>query len=110
MLSEEEYTLANLREHCIKTMQFSNRNSNVYKEHELILSTIDDNISLKYELEQLKSKANKYDSLVKKIKDAIIDYKKLEKSHRENNNQTMATYMYYQWAVLEELLKEAEDE
>ncbi len=69
MLSKEEYTLAKLREHCIQTMQFSNRNSNAYKEHELTLSTIDENISLKYELEQLELDKQK---LIEKIENEKI--------------------------------------
>lgn len=68
MLSKEEYTLAKLREHCIQTMQFSNRNSNAYKEHELTLSTIDENISLKYELEQLELDKQK---LIEKLEEDI---------------------------------------
>ena len=59
MLNKEEYTPIELREHCIKTMQFSDRNSNAYKEHELILSIIDENISMKYKLDQLESDKQK---------------------------------------------------
>ena len=66
MLSKEEYTPIELREHCIKTMQFSNRNSNAYKEHELILSIIDENISLKYKLDQLESDKQK---LIEKLEE-----------------------------------------
>lgn len=71
MLSKEEYTLANLREHCIKTMQFSNRNSNTYKEHELVLTTIDENISLKYKVEQLETNNKK---LIKYIEKKMSEY------------------------------------
>ena len=71
MLSKEEYTLANLREHCIKTMQFSNRNSNTYKEHELVLTTIDENISLKYKVEQLETN-NK--NLIEYIEKKMSEY------------------------------------
>lgn len=73
MNNKEEYTLANLREHCIKTMQFSNRNSNTYKEHELTLSSIDENISLKYKIDQLESNNQK---LIEKLEKDIVNITK----------------------------------
>ncbi len=96
MLSEEKSDWQNLCEEC----------SAVAKKARLTKADTDRIIK---ESRETIEKANKYDSLVKKIKDKVIDYKKLEKSYRENNNQTMATYMYYQWAVLQELLEEAEN-
>lgn len=66
MLSKKEYTPIKLREHCIKTMQFSNRNSNAYKEHELILAILDENISMRYKLDHLESREQK---LIEKLEE-----------------------------------------
>ncbi len=77
MLSKEEYTPIELREHCIKTIQFSDRNSNAYKEHELILSIIDENISMKYELDQLESDKQK---LIEKLEERM---KSVEKCYQD---------------------------
>lgn len=79
MLNKEEYTPIELRKHCIKTMQFSNRDSSAYKEHELILSIMDENISMKYKLDQLESDKQK-----------LIEI--LEKANKEDTN----TVKYYE--------------
>lgn len=85
MLSKEEYTTGNLREHCIKTMQFSNKDSNAYKEHGLTLSIIDENISLKYKLDKLESDKQK---LIEKLEE---DKHKIESTYSQiNGNYFMA--------------------
>ena len=79
MLNKEEYTPIELRKHCIKTMQFSSRDSNAYKEHKLILSIIDENISMKYKIAQLESNKQK---LIEKLEKIKYD---LEFDRRKNN-------------------------
>ena len=79
MLNKEEYTPIELRKHCIKTMQFSNINSNAYKEHELILSILDENINMKYKLDQLESDKQK---LIEKLEKIIQDDKMSDREYQ----------------------------
>ena len=79
MLNKEEYTPIELRKHCIKTMQFSSRDSSAYKEHELILSIMDENISMKYKIDQLESDKQK---LIEKLEKIIQDDKMSDREYQ----------------------------
>lgn len=82
MLSKEEYTPIELRKHCIKTMQFSSRDSNAYKEHKLILSIIDENISMKYKIDQLESDKQKLIDILEKENEEDTDTVKYYEKQR----------------------------
>ena len=86
-MSKEEYTPIELRKHCIKTMQFSRRDSNAYKEHELILSIMDENISMKYKLDQLESDKQKLIEKLVKDKVELTEELKYNATKRESRIQ-----------------------
>lgn len=96
MLSKEEYTPIELRKHCIKTMQFSNRDSSAYKEHELTLSIMDENISMKYKIDNLESDKQKLIEKLEEDKKIFGNYEERKQMAKEQLYENDGKWFYCQ--------------